>query len=450
MAHPSFSRIGFIMAAAGSAVGLGNVWKFPYITGQYGGGAFVLVYLLTIFLIGFSVLVAEMYIGSRGKSDTVTSFEHLDPTPRKPWKYAGLMAFNGLLVMTFYSVVIGWIFHYIFLTLTQPLPTDIPTAQANFTHLTTLEPFSQLFWHAIATLIVVVVLYRGVKAGIERMNMIMMPSLIAIFVGLLLYSMQFGEAFVRALEFMFYPDFSKLSSEAIVKAIGHAFFTLSIGMGAIMTYSAALPHKNNITHAAFWVAFLDTAIALIAGVLVFAFLFHFDQEPAVGPGLVFASMPVIFSQLGYIGTLLALLFFLALSFAGLTSAVSLTEPSVEYLINRFGFSRLKAVAWSGLTYFGVGVLVLLSLVEGTDAWLKIGERSLFGFFEHITDAILLPFSGLLTALFIGYILPKNALREHLEKEMGTKLYGVWRFSIRYIVPVALLFMLLNLTGIIVV
>lgn len=448
-----FSRIGFILAAAGSAVGLGNIWKFPYITGEYGGGAFVLVYLLTIAFIGFSVLMAEMYIGSRGESDTVTSFERLAPFKKEGWKYAGLMAFNGLFIMTFYSVVIGWIFHNIYTTIVYGLPTDIPTAENSFNMLVTQQPFTQLVWHTLATAIVLFVVYKGIKSGIEKMNMILMPALIAILLGLLFYSMFFSDAFTRSLEFMFYPNWDKLSSEGIVRAIGHAFFTLSIGMGAILTYAAALPKHVNITKAAFFVTLLDTVIALIAGLMIFAFLFQFGSEPAKGPGLVFQSLPVIFSQIGLPGTIIALLFFLALAFAGLTSAVSLVEPTVEYFSSRFNYSRIKAVITSGAIYYLIGILVLLSTTEGVGEYLSVTLNSsssftLFDMMEQLTDAILLPVSGLAMAIFVGYVISQEKVSNDLKEEMGTVIYKTWRFSVRVIAPAALVFMLLNLTGII--
>lgn len=447
-----FSRLGFIFAAAGSAVGLGNIWKFPYITGEYGGGAFVLVYLITIAFIGFSVLVAEMYIGSRGASDASTSFKHLAPKSQPWWKHAGFMGFTGLFIMTFYSIVIGWIFHNIYTTIVYGLPVDVPTAQANFIALTTQQPFTQLLWHTLATAIVLFVLFKGIKRGIEKMNMILMPALMLILVALLIYAMTFQEGFLKSLDFMFYPHWEKLTSESIVKAIGHAFFTLSIGMGSILVYSASLPKDASIAKAAFYVVLLDTSIALIAGILIFAFLFSFGEEPSKGPGLVFQSLPVIFSQLGLMGTITALLFFLALAFAGLTSSVSLVEPSVVFLINHFKHSRIKAVLVSGGIYYVIGIFVLLSTTEGITEYLSIefesGTKTLFDMIEYTTDVILLPLAGLLMAIFIGYSVNQESLKRDLQKDMGSILFSVWHFSVRYIAPLGLLFMFLNMLGII--
>ena len=214
-----FSRIGFIMAAAGSAVGLGNIWKFPYMTGVYGGGAFVLIYLITIAFIGFSVMIAEMLIGALGRADTVTSFERLAPPGKKWWKYAGFMNLNGLIIMTFYSVVIGWIFYYLFAIFTG-LPDSTEIAKETFNSLIAQKIGIQIFFHSMSTIIVSYIVYRGIKGGIEKINLILMPSLIIILLGLLLYAVSL-DGFAKAFAFMFEPKWEKLSSEAFVRAIGH-------------------------------------------------------------------------------------------------------------------------------------------------------------------------------------------------------------------------------------
>jgi NSS family neurotransmitter:Na+ symporter len=440
-----FSRIGFIMAAAGSAVGLGNIWKFPYMTGEYGGGAFVLVYLITITFIGFSVMVAEMLIGALGRRDTVGSFERLAPPGRPGWKYAGFMGFNGLIIMTFYSVVIGWIFYYLF-EIFSGLPTSTETAKATFDNLVAAKPGIQIFWHTVATLIVTYIVYRGIKGGIEKINLILMPALIIILFGMLIYAFNL-DGFSKAFDFMFAPDWSKLSSEAIVRAVGHSFFTLSLGMGAIMTYAASLPRHTSITKTAFIVTFMDTLIALVAGLVIYTFLFHEGAPAAQGPGLVFISLPVVLSNFGVPGTVLALLFFLALSFAGLTSAVSLVEPVVQYIIDRFDASRFRAVLIAGSAYYLVGIGALLSYTKAWGNTFSIGGKPLFDILEYTTDSILLPLGGLLIAIFTGYVLQKERVYAALEHEMGEKYFAVWRFSIRYIAPVALIFMMLNLMGI---
>ncbi|MDD5202268.1 MAG: sodium-dependent transporter [Sulfurimonas sp.] len=236
-----FSRIGFILAAAGSAVGLGNIWKFPYITGEYGGGAFVFIYLLTVLLIGFSIMIAEMFIGYIGRKDAVSSFENIAPTHKHIWKYGGFQSLAGLFVMIFYSVVIGWIFHYIVTSLSF-LPSSVQEAETTFNIMLHTDISTQLFYHSLAFIWITYVLTKGIKGGIEKMNMVLMPALMIILAGMFIYALSL-DAFPKAVDFMFAADWSKINSEAFVVAVGHAFFTLSLGMGAIMTYAASMEKK---------------------------------------------------------------------------------------------------------------------------------------------------------------------------------------------------------------
>ena len=436
-----FSRLGFVLSATGAAVGLGNIWKFPYITGVYGGGAFVMVYLVTILLIGASLLIAEMVIGKRGQKDCVSSFEELAPPEKKGWKYAGFMLFTGLVIMTFYSVVIGWIFYYMYLSFAG-LPTTIEDAKHIFDNLYAHAPFLQILFHTLSVLFVAVVLLGGIKKGIEKTNLILIPFLLFILLGLLVYAMNF-DGFGKAVTFMFAPDFSKLSSEAIIRAVGHSFFTLSIGIGSIMTYAAALPKRSNLYQAGLMVAFMDTLIALIAGLVIFSFLFQFGGTPDKGPGLVFVSLPVIFAKLGAMGSVIALIFFLAMAVAGLTSAISLVEPSVMYLEDRLKWQRKKAVVWSSVLYFVVGVLVIFSISDGYKGLLTFGKKSLFDVLEFSVDSFLMPLGGILIALFVGYVMKRDIVEGELLGHMGNVVFKIWYFSIRYIAPLAVLFLAYN-------
>jgi NSS family neurotransmitter:Na+ symporter len=239
-----FSRIGFILAAAGSAVGLGNIWKFPYIAGEYGGGAFVLIYLITVLLIGFSIMIAEMLIGYMGRKDGVTSFEDLAPRNKYIWKYGGFQGLAGLFIMIFYSVVIGWIFNYIVTSLSS-LPATVEEAETTFNAMLHTDIWTQLFYHTIAFIWITHVLTRGIKGGIEKVNLVLMPTLMIILLGMFAYATTL-DSFGRAVSFMFEPDWSKIDSDAFVTAVGHAFFTLSLGMGAIMTYSASMEKDSNL------------------------------------------------------------------------------------------------------------------------------------------------------------------------------------------------------------
>jgi len=439
-----FSHIGFILAAAGSAVGLGNIWKFPYITGEYGGGAFVLIYLLTVFLIGFSIMIAEMLIGYLGRSDTVSSFEKLAPRKKHLWKLGGFQGMAGLLVMTFYSVVIGWIFHYIVTSLFY-LPSSVPEAQERFMTMLNSDFWTQFFYHTLAFIGISYILFRGIKGGIEKLNLLLMPLLILILGGMFLYALSL-DSFSKSLDFMFSADFSKLNSEAFVTAVGHAFFTLSLGMGAIMTYSASLQKNENLVKSAAWVVFLDTVIAIVAGLMLFTFLYEYGAGPAKGPGLVFISLPAAFYEMGIIGNIFAVLFFIALAFAGLTSAVSLTEPMVQYAIDRFKLSRLKASLLMGGFFYLIGIITILSNIEGSKEFLTWGGKNFFDWIDHITAAIMLPIGGLIMALFVGFVIEKSRVEAALKHHLGFA-FEIWYFSLRYITPIAMVFVMLNLIGV---
>lgn len=439
-----FSRIGFILAAAGSAVGLGNIWKFPYIAGEYGGGAFVLVYLLTVLFIGFSIMIAEMLIGYLGRRDTVSSFENLAPKNSGMWKYAGFQSLAGLFVMIFYSVVIGWIFHYIVTSLTW-LPSSVEEADKVFSSMLHSDIPTQLFYHTIAFIWITYVLTKGIKGGIEKMNMILMPALMIILLGMFAYASSL-DAFSQAVNFMFAADWSKINSDAFVIAVGHAFFTLSLGMGAIMTYSASLEKNSNIVKAAFWVVFLDTAIAIIAGLMLFTFLYQYGAGPAKGPGLVFISLPAAFYEMGIIGNIFAVLFFMALAFAGLTSSVSLVEPMVQYFIDRFSWSRVKSSILMGLFFYLVGIVALLSNIDGFSLLLTWGGKSFFDWVDYVTSAIMLPIGGLAMALFIGFVVEKSRVEALLKPQLGFA-FEAWYFSLRYITPIAMFIVMLSLIGV---
>jgi len=440
-----FSRLGFILAAAGSAVGLGNIWKFPYITGEYGGGAFVFIYLITVLLIGFSIMIAEMLIGYLGRRDTVSSFEELAPTNKHLWKFGGFQALAGLFIMVFYSVVIGWIFNYIVTSLTY-LPSSVKESETVFTTMLHSDFWRQLFYHTLSFGVITYVVHKGIKSGIEKLNYYLMPALMIILTGMFIYATTLG-GFSKAVEFMFYPDFSKINSEAFVVAVGHAFFTLSLGMGAIMTYAASLPKDANLVKSAFWVVFLDTAIAIVAGLMLFTFLYQYGSGPAKGPGLVFISLPAAFYEMGVIGNIFAVLFFIALAFAGLTSSVSLVEPMIQYFIDRFGWSRLKSSLSMGLFFWFFGIFAILSNIDGAKEYLTWGSKNFFDWVDYVTAAIMLPLGGLIMAVFVGFIIPESEVEKVVKPQLKWA-YKPWYFSLRYITPVAMFVVMLSLMGVI--
>ena len=439
-----FSRVGFILAAAGSAVGLGNIWKFPYITGENGGGAFVFVYLITVLMIGFSVMLAEMLIGYLGRRDSVGSFKELAPRHKNLWKYGGFMSITGLIIMIFYSLVIGWIFHFIVLSFGS-LPSSVAVAKETFDELISVDIGTQLFYHTAVFIIVTAVVARGIKGGIEKLNMILMPVLFGIVGVMFLYATTLS-GFSSAWHFMFTPDWNKLTSDSMVTAVGHAFFTLSLGMASILTYAASLPKGSNLVRSSLIIIALDTAIALLAGLMLFTFLYEYGAEPSAGPGLVFISLPAVFYEMGALGNFFSLIFFVALASAGLTSAVSLVEPMVQYLIDRFGLTRFKASLFSGLFFYLFGIIALLSISKEYGKFFTFGSKSFFDWADFLTASVMLPMGGLLMALFVGHIVEKERVSALLKRELGV-VYPLWYFSLRYIVPIALVIVMLNLVGV---
>jgi len=287
-----FTRLGFILAAAGSAVGLGNIWKFPYITGENGGGVFVLVYLLTVIFIGMSIFIAEVVLGSRVNKDSVSTVETLAPEGKKYWRYTGFTFLTGVIILSFYAIVVGWILNYIVIAATS-LPSNVSEAETVFLGLLKEDIVSQIIYYTLGFLIIAYTISKGIKKGIERLNNILMPALLIILVIMFFYSMTL-DGFHQAVEFMFYPNFEKFQASSIIIAVGHAFFTLSLGMATIITYSASLGKDVNIIKASISIVTLDTLIAIVSGLIIFAIVYSAGQEPSKGPGLVFITLPAIF------------------------------------------------------------------------------------------------------------------------------------------------------------
>ena len=441
-----FTRIGFILAAAGSAVGLGNIWKFPYITGDNGGGVFVLVYLATVFFIGMSIFIGEVLLGSSTNKNAVTTFETLAPKEKKYWKYTGFTFLTGLLILTFYCVVIGWIFNYIVMSVTA-LPTSLKESEEIFMSFLKEDIYTQFIYYTITFAIVAYTISKGVKKGIERFNNILMPALIGILIILLIYAIQL-DGFMKAVDFMFTPNFDKFHSSSIILAVGHAFFTLSIGMATILTYAASLDKNVNIVKASVIVVIMDTLIAIVAGLIIFSITFTAGQEPSKGAGLVFITLPAIFHEMGTIGIFLALLFFIAWAFAAITSAVSILEPTVMYLVEKKNMSRQKATY--GIAFFAyiVGIFVLLSNSSSFSESLTFGSKNLFDWFDFISSAILLPLGGIIIAIFIGYIMDKEVAKKAIVPHAGETFYKIWLFTIRYLAPFAVFVLMLKESGII--
>lgn len=426
------SRFTFILAATGSAVGLGNIWKFPYITGEYGGGAFVLVYLCCIALLGIPMLMAEIMIGRTGGSSPSNSFKKLTTADKlnKHWSAAGAFGVvAAFLVLTFYSVIGGWSIAYLGYSL-QDLFTgrDIAGIDTIFNDLIS-SPLAVIGWHTLFMLLAVSVVARGVNKGIEKTVSVLMPAMFVLLVILVVYATT-TPGFDESLAFLFSFDFSKLTAEGVLQALGHAFFTLSLGLGIMLAYGSYLGKDVSITRTAIIVSALDTLVALLAGIVIFSVAFSNDLTPGAGPGLVFQTLPLAFGQMPA-GQILSIFFFFMLLFAAWSSAISITEPCVSQLMQRFNISRKRSSVLIGVSAWLIGVLAALSFSVLSD--INIIGLSIFDFLDYITTNILIPLGCMITALFCGWAFPTEKSQKALG--LSDKQHSLWIFILRYITPI---------------
>lgn len=428
------SRMGFILAAAGSAVGLGNIWKFPYITGVYGGGAFVLVYLGFILIVGFPIMISELIVGHRSEKNPIGAFRDLDGK-KSIWQSAGWLGVaSGFIILSFYSIVAGQAMAYIFKSLSgfSGTATEI---KSQFSVLKT-NPLLSILWHTIFMGLVIGIVIRGVKDGIEKWSKILMPALVILLLGLTFYGIFFSPGGKEALSFLFKPDFSKLSSEAVLSALGHAFFTLSLGMGAMITYGSYLGKKINLPRAALVVVIMDTVIALLAGIAIFSLVFEYKMEAAAGPGLIFETLPVLFAQTGQF---ISVPFFLLLTFAALTSGISLLEVVVSYFIDEKGWSRIKATLIMGISILFIG---LLPAIDKIKIMFKGKEQSFFDIFDFISTNYMLPLGGLIISLFVGWKMKEKIIQsENFNNKQFY--YLAWRYILKFLTPIAVIIIILH-------
>ena len=430
------SRWTFIMAATGSAVGLGNMWKFPYVAGSNGGGAFVLTYLICILLIGVPVMMAEVMIGRHGRKSPINSVRDAvqESGADSRWGYLGwLGVIAGLLILSFYAVIAGWALDYIFEVASGSLiGVNGASAGAVFDSLLA-DPSRLILWQTIFILLCVGVVIGGVKKGLGVAVEILMPLLFIMMLVLLGFSVLKGN-FAAAWSFLFDFDIAALSWRGVLEAMGQAFFTLSIGMGAIMAYGAYMPEKANIGKTILVVAFFDSAVAIISGLIIFSFVFATQGiEPSAGPGLMFISLPVAFGAMPG-GVLIGSIFFVLVSIAAWSSAISLLEPCVAWLIEIKNLGRIKA----NLMLAGCAWLLGLGSVFSFNIWseYRLAGFTFFDFLDFLTANIMLPISGLMIALFVGYVMNKQMVEAQLDGTSST-VSTLWFFTVRYIAPVAI-------------
>lgn len=427
------SRIGFILAATGSAIGLGNIWKFPYITGVYGGGAFVLVYLVSVVIVGLPLMIAELMIGRSSKKNPVGAFKVLHRS-NSPWQLTGwLGVLSGFVILSFYSVVAGWAMAYIFKSMVGFQGTA-DQIQSQFGALVN-DPIASIGWHTVFMVLCMGIVIGGVQRGIERWSKILMPTLFAILLGLMVYGLFFTHGGAQAMNFLFKPDFSKLSAEAALSALGHAFFTLSLGMGAMLTYGSYMRRDESIARDAITVSVLDTVIALIAGIAIYSMVFNYQMDPAAGPGLIFQTLPVLFAE---IGPWVSVPFFILLTFAALTSGISLLEVVVAYFVDERDWSRKKATLLLGGAIYIFGILSAIAAIKVP---FRGQDQGFFDIFDFISTNYMLPIGGLLTCLFAAWVMK----RADKIAEFGSKgiLFSALIFILRFVTPLAVLLVLLH-------
>ena len=438
------SRLTFVMAATGSAVGLGNIWKFPYITGENGGGAFVLVYLLCVAGLGIPLMMAEVMLGRRGKQTPVNTMRALaaETDASQRWQLIGWCGtLAGILILAYYSVIGGWTIGYMFhaaLGRFSGLSGDGATSLfGDFVG----NPLAQVGWHTTFMLITMFIVARGVRNGLEKAVTYLMPLLVVLLLVLLGYAMTTG-SFLKGLAFLFLPDFTHLSGASILTALGHAFFTLSLGMGTIMVYGAYVPKGTSIAGTSVAIAVADTLVAFIAGMAIFPIVFANALTPGAGPSLIFETIPVAFGHMAG-GTLFGTLFFVLLLIAAWTSSISLVEPAVTMMIENFNLTRHVATFWTGLATWLLGFGTVFSF----NVWADVKVLGL-NFFEHLdflTSNLMLPIGGIFMAIFAGWVMSKHVSRAELNMKSAVG-YSLWHALIRVVAPIAVSIVLLHAVG----
>ena len=460
------SKIVFIFAATGSAVGLGNIWKFPWMTSEYGGGAFVLIYILSVILIALPIMIAEVLIGRHGKQNPVGSLKYLSnksstfdvteidsdlqriQTKSKKYSnaddytnwqlvgWSGMIA--GILILSFYSVIAGWTMSYIFKAISGAFSGITVEDSKSMFDTFVGDPEKLLGWHTIFMILTCFIVSKGVKGGLEKSVKILIPGLFLLLISLAFYTYTLS-GFYDGLAYMFIPDISKIDGNVILGAMGMAFFSLSIGMGSLMIYGSYLSDESSITNVTAVVAFADTFVAILAGVIIFPIVFTYNLDPSTaGPGLIFQTLPIAFGAMPG-GIIIATVFFILLFFAAITSSISLIEPAITYMIEKHSISRPEASAKLGFLTWLLGIGTILSFSYAAD--LKLFGFTFFDLLDNFTSKVMLPLGGLLIAIFAGFIVKHNIIFDELN--ISNFKFIFWKSLVRYVAPIAVTLIFVN-------
>ncbi|MBQ5993613.1 MAG: sodium-dependent transporter [Bacteroidales bacterium] len=434
------SNIGAILAAAGGAVGLGNIWRYPYMLGQNGGGAFLIVNMFFVLMIGIPLMMTEFVIGRRTQSNVVGAYKKLER--KKGWATIGYFSILGaVLIYAFYSVVAGWTLNYIVMACTNQLsgltPNEVADAFASFTSHSFWPVLFQLAFLALTALVI----SFGVQKGIEKISKILMPVLFILLLLMVVRSLTLPGA-KEGLQFLFKPDFSKLTGAGVLGALGQSFFSLSLGMGAMVTYGSYIRKEDSLFKTSLWISVCDLLVAILAGVVIFPAVFSFGMDPAGGPQLVYVVLPNVFNSMP-MGGLFAAVFFLLLGIAALTSTISLQEIIVAFSVEELHWSRRKSSIISMISIFVIGIFCTLSF--GPIKHWTLFDRTIFDLFDLITASYLMPIGALATTIFLGWFYPKVEVKDEITNggALKGKLFELYYFILRFVAPIALIVILVS-------
>lgn len=438
------SKFGVIAAAAGSAVGLGNIWRFPYVAGENGGGAFIIIYLIFIISIGIPVMLSEFTIGRSAQRNAFGSFKKL--APKTHWYLIGLMGVvAAFMILAFYSTVAGWTLEYIYLSFADAFSNKTPDQLTTMFESFKSSTFRPILWQLVFMVLTAWIVIAGVQRGIEKYAKILMPILLLLIIVLDIRAVTLSGA-KEGLEFLFKPDFSKLDTNSILEALGQAFFSLSIGMGTLITYGSYINRRENLTTTAINVTAADTIIAILAGVAIFPAVFAFGIEPNAGPDLIFRTLPNIFMQMpgGYI---FSLLFFILLAVAALTSSISVLEVVVAYFVEELGLIRKRATILAAVSIAAIGVLCTMSWGVFKDV--KIFQYNIFELMDFSASSVFLPLGGFFIVIFLGWYLGKGLIKQEISSNgiYKARLVSLFVIIIKFIAPIAIALVFLNGIGV---
>ena len=442
------SKLGIVLATAGSAVGLGNVWRFPYMAGENGGAAFILIYIACILVLGVPGMVSEFIVGRHGQANAAKAYDLL--SNGKPWKLVGYLGIlTGTIILGFYAVVAGWCLQYLFASVAGQLSGDAAYVKDYFVTFSS-DPVKPVLWGVGFILLTHIVIVRGVRRGIERASKWLMPILLLLLVVIVVASCMLPGA-MEGVRFLFQPDFSKLSNKVLLEALGQAFFSLSLGTACLCTYASYFSQQTNLLRSAGQIALLDTIIAILAGLMIFPAAASVGVSPDSGPSLIFITLPNVFQQafaaVPVVGYVISLMFYALLVFAALTSTISMHEIGTAFFTEEFSLPRPKS-AWIVTVVTSV-ICFLCALSVGANPEIKLLGHSLMDFCDQLTANIMLPLGGMLTCLFVGLFVPKQMVRSEFTNDgtLAATFFGIYLFAVRYVCPIGIMLVFLHQLGI---